>query len=195
MPEELPPVVHIVAGPNGAGKTTFATEFLPHFAQCDDFVNADYLASGLSPFAPERAAFRAGRLMLERIRELARHRVTFGFETTLAGKTYVPILRNLRSGGYEVALYFLWLPNEEMALERVADRVAQGGHNVPEIALRRRFRAGLRNWWRLYRPLLDRWILFDNSEAEPKVIAVEEGSRLHVTNPGLFDMINASMER
>ncbi len=120
------PIVHIIAGPNGAGKTTFAREFLPRFARCDEFVNADLLAQGLSPFAPERAAFRAGRLMLDRIEELSGQGVHFGFETTLAGKGHLTLLRKIRSKGYAIYLYFLWLPNAEMVVARVAQRVLHG---------------------------------------------------------------------
>src|SRR3954468_5399202 len=126
------PILHVIAGPNGAGKTTFAREYLPLFSRCDEFVNADLLAQGISPFAPERVAFRAGRLMLERVQELYGQRITFGFETTLAGKGHLPLLRKIKSSGYEIHLYFLWLPTADMAVQRVAYRVMHGGHNVEE---------------------------------------------------------------
>ena len=189
------PIVHIIAGPNGAGKTTFAREFLPQFAQCDEFVNADLLAQGLSPFAPERVAFRAGRLMLVRIDELSGEGVTFGFETTLAGKGHMPLLRSLRSSGYKIHMYFLWLPSADMAVERVASRVMRGGHSVEEPVIRRRYSAGIRNLWRDYRPLVDRWILFDNSGVQPRVIAMEEGTGLRIVDNNLFVSITTNLDR
>jgi predicted ABC-type ATPase len=137
--------LYIVAGPNGAGKTTFAREFLPNYVECLEFVNADLIASGLSPFSPERAAMRAGRLMLERIHFLADRATDFGFETTLSGKSYVRLLKDLKSRGYRIYLYFLWVDNVDIALERVAERVQRGGHNVPENIVRRRFNRGLPN--------------------------------------------------
>ena len=132
-------LVHIIAGPNGAGKTTFARDFLPDFASCKEFVNADLIAQGLSPFASEGAALAAGRLMLERLEELGRRRENFAFETTLAGRGYVAWLRRLRKDGYVVQLYFLWLPTVDISLARVAYRVKHGGHFVPDEDVRRRF--------------------------------------------------------
>ena len=127
------PSPYIIAGPNGAGKTTFARQLLPYYAECLEFVNADLIANGLSPFFPERAAILAGRLMLQQIHLLADHGRDFGFETTLSGKTYVRLLRDLRDRGYRIHLFFLWIPNIDIALERVADRVRRGGHNVPRF--------------------------------------------------------------
>jgi predicted ABC-type ATPase len=193
MPEH--PIVHVVAGPNGAGKTTFARKYLPHFARCDEFVNADLLAQGLSPFAPERVAFRAGRLMLERIDDLSRRGATFGFETTLAGISHLALLQRIRSGGYAIHLYFLWLPSADMAVERVAHRVKRGGHYVEEPVVRRRYSAGIKNLFRHYRPVLDRWILFDNSGAEPKVIAIEATENVQIVDDHLFAAITRNLDR
>jgi predicted ABC-type ATPase len=123
----------IVSGPNGAGKTTFALEFLPNEADCPEFVNADLIAAGLSPFAPELAAVKAARIMLEQIFEYVRNGKSFAFETTLSGRSYAQLIRNWRQQGYNIKLFFLRLPTEEMAIERVQQRVAVGGHNVPEI--------------------------------------------------------------
>ena len=184
--EKARPHLYIIAGPNGAGKTTFARQFLPRYADCREFVNADLIASGLSPFAPETAAFRAGRLMLEQIRTLGQRGVDFGFETTLAGTTYLPLLRRLKAKGYAIHLFFLWIPTSEMALARVADRVRQGGHDVPAAVVRRRFGRALRNFLKKYRPLLDSWILFDNSTETPQVIATEEAGKIRVVNERLF---------
>jgi predicted ABC-type ATPase len=164
------PKIVIIAGPNGAGKTTFAREFLPHEANCPDFINADLIAAGLSPFRPEAAAFRAGRLMLEEIHEKIRNNKSFAFETTLSGRTYVKLLRECRARNYHVLLVFLSLPTADMAMARVAARVAQGGHNVPEADIRRRFVAGLKNFHEVYRKIVDGWTLYDNSGNIPRVI-------------------------
>lgn len=164
----------IIAGPNGAGKTTFAREFLPNEAGCPNFVNADLIAAGLSPFEPERAAFRAGRLMLEEIRHHLDLEESFAFETTLAGLTYARMIPLWQQAGYVVKLIFLSLPDPEMALARVAARVMQGGHNVPEAVVRRRFAAGIRNLGR-YRLLVNSWQLYDNSTSPPELL--EEGFR------------------
>ena len=144
------PTVYLIAGPNGAGKTTFATEFLPAFVHCREFVNADLIAAGLSPFAPETQAIRAGRLLLTRIKECTNARRDFAFETTPAGRGYLRLVADLKRSGYRVVLYFLWLPSAEAAMDRVAGRVRQGGHNIPEALIRRRFEAGLRNFFQLY---------------------------------------------
>jgi predicted ABC-type ATPase len=180
------PKAYIIAGPNGAGKTTFAREFLPRYARCVEFLNADYMAQGLSPFAPAQAAFAAGRLVLERMTECVQRRVDFGFETTLSGKTYRGIFETMKRRGYQLHLYFLWLPNVEMAIARVANRVAEGGHDIPEPVIRRRFDLGLNNLFSLYRPLLDSWMIFDNSDLPPKTIAAEERGRLKINLPEVY---------
>ena len=159
----------IIAGPNGAGKTTFAREFLPTDAELPNFVNADLIAAGLSPFAPDVAAFKAGRIMLETIAEYVKHGESFSFETTLSGLTYAQMIPVWRSSGYAVKLIFLSLPDVEIALERVATRVMQGGHNVPEEVIRRRFANGIANLER-YKVLVDSWQLYDNSGAPPVLL-------------------------
>ncbi len=167
---EIPPRVIIVAGPNGAGKTTFAREFLPNEAGCPVFVNADLIAAGLAPFVPETAAFQAGRLMLQ---ELARHsaaRKSFAFETTLSGRGYLRLIEAWQVAGYRVKLIFLQLASPEEAIARVAQRVKQGGHHVPETVIRRRFAAGSRNFKNRYAPLVDAWALYDNAGAEPVLL-------------------------
>lgn len=168
MSDELKVV--IIAGPNGAGKTTFAREFLPNEADCPIFINADLIAAGLSPFQPETVAVRAGRIMLEEIRERVRQRQSFAFETTLSGRTYANMIREWQSIGYHVKLIFLSLPSSEMAVARVAARVSQGGHNVPNDVVRRRFGLGLQNLSNLYKGLADAWILYDNSGTVPKLL-------------------------
>ena len=164
------PRVIIIAGPNGAGKTTFAREFLPNEAGCPVFVNADLIAAGLAPFAPETAAVQAGRLMLQ---ELARHfasRTSFAFETTLSGRGYLRMIAQWQAAGYRVKLIFLELANADEAIARVAQRVKQGGHDIPVEVIRRRFIAGRSNFERLYSPKVDAWALYDNSAEQPVLL-------------------------
>ena len=153
----------IIAGPNGAGKTTFACEFLPNEAGCPIFINADLIAAGLSPFQPELAALKAGRLMLKEIQEYSQRGANFAFETTLSGRSYMRMISDWQSQGYHVKLFFLNLPSAEMAIMRVAERVRQGGHNVPEEVIRRRFEAGRINFELLYRNLVDSWAVYNSS--------------------------------
>lgn len=161
------PQVFVIAGPNGAGKTTFAREFLPNEASCPQFVNADLIAVGLSPFDPDRAAQAAGRIMLAQIAAHVRRQDSFAFETTLSGRVYACRIPQWRAQGYEVNLWFLSLPDPETAIARVRQRVREGGHDVPEAVIRRRFDAGRRNFETVYRPLADSWVLYDNSGTAP----------------------------
>jgi predicted ABC-type ATPase len=163
--------VVIIAGPNGAGKTTFAREFLPHEAGVPEFVNADLIAAGLSPFDPAAAAIRAGRIMLSEMRRHAAVGHSFAFESTLAGLSYVRMIDGWRASGYVVKLLFLSLATPEEAIARVATRVRQGGHDVPEETIRRRFAAGLRNFTQVYRYHVDYWQWFDNSGLTLKLVA------------------------
>lgn len=161
----------IIAGPNGAGKTTFAQEFLPHEADCPDFINADLIARGLSPFAPEKAAIQAGKIMLDEIARRVSRWESFAFETTLAGLNYTRYIPLWRKTGYRVKLIFLSLPSADAAVARVRARVAQGGHHVAEQVIRRRFKAGFKNFRTTYSKLVDSWILYDNSGESPTRIA------------------------
>ncbi len=161
----------IIAGPNGAGKTTFAREFLPREAECPDFINVDLIAEGLSPFDPQRAALRAGRVMLQEIHRRVRAGESFAFETTLSGRSYARLIPRWRSAGYHVKLIFLSLPSADLAVARISARVAQGGHDVPEQVIRRRFDAGLRNFEDAYCGLVNSWALYDDSEPTPRLIA------------------------
>jgi predicted ABC-type ATPase len=187
--EKSNPPVNVIAGPNGAGKSTFASEFLPDFVDCREFLNADLIAAGLAPLAPETQNVRAGRLLLERIRELAAAREDFGFETTLSGRTYVKLLSDMKKDGYQALLFFLWLPSAAMAESRVEQRVRQGGHNVPAADIRRRYDAGIRNLFQLYRSLFDAWWIYDASGAPPTVIAVEQRGRMTIKKKRLFRRI------
>jgi len=164
------PRIFIIAGPNGAGKTTFAKEFLPYEAHCPVFVNADLIAAGLAPFNPANAAIAAGRLMLK---ELKRHAVnlhSFAFETTLSGTSYARMIPEWQRSGYIVKLIFLQLNSADDAVNRVAQRVRQGGHDIPEATIRRRFSKGISNFSNLYSPIVDSWTLYDNSGDTPKLI-------------------------
>lgn len=160
----------LIAGPNGAGKTTFAREFLPLEAACPTFINADLIAAGISPFRPEAVAVKAGRIMLEMIAECVGRGESFAIETTLSGRGYARMIPHWKNAGYRVTIFFLELPNAELAIQRVADRVAQGGHNVPEVVIRRRFQAGRENFHHTYKPLADVWRHYDNSGDEPRLI-------------------------
>jgi predicted ABC-type ATPase len=161
----------ILAGPNGAGKSTAAPELLQGALAVNEFVNADVIARGLSAFDPESAAIAAGRVMLARIRELAEQRVSFAFETTLASRSFAPWLRDLRASGYTVHLFFLWLSSADLAVERVAERVAAGGHSIPADTVRRRYRAGIRNFFSLYQTVVNSWALYNASGPEPTLVA------------------------
>lgn len=166
----MSPSIIILAGPNGAGKTTFARSFLPQEANCLRFINADLIAAGLSPFAPDAVALKAGRLMLREIDDCVKQKESFAFETTLSGLGYLARIRKWRSNGYKVSLYFLALPSAETAILRVAARVKQGGHNIPESVIRRRFIAGLHNFDNAYKFEVDRWAKFDNVGQRPLLI-------------------------
>jgi predicted ABC-type ATPase len=160
----------IIAGPNGAGKTTFARSFLPEEAQCTRFINADLIAAGLSPFAPEAETLKAGRLMLEEIAGCVRRGESFAFETTLAGLSYLGRIRQWRAQGYHVSLFFLCLPDAETAIVRVAERVRQGGHDIPAEVIRRRFTAGLHNLENTYKSAVDTWAKYDNVGERPTLL-------------------------
>ena len=161
---------YIIAGPNGAGKTTFAKEFLPVEAECLNFVNADLIALGLSPFQPEKMAIEAGRLMIQKINDCIKSSESFAFETTLSGKGYVNKIKNWKSKQYEIIIYYLRVPTVEFAIERVKLRVSQGGHNIPENDIRRRFERSWINFQETYKSLADSWIVFDTSSNQPVII-------------------------
>jgi len=166
--------IYLIAGPNGVGKTTFAREFLPKEVDCLRFMNADEVARGLSPFAPEAAAIRAGRVLIGEIRSAVKARDSFGWESTLAGRSHALILREARRGGYEIELHYLSVPSPLVCIDRVAQRVREGGHNVPVADIKRRFHRSLVNLVDLYLPLADRWTFWDSSTTRPRAVLDSE---------------------
>lgn len=181
--------VYIIAGPNGAGKTTFATEFLPGYAHCQSFVNADLIAQGLSPFSPEIVAIKAGKLLLEQIHKLADKNTDFAFETTLSGKSHFGFIKKLKEKGYCIHLFFLWIPSKQLALARIKERVRRGGHNVADEDVKRRFDRSINNLFALYEPLIDVWSIFDNSTIKPRLIAKKELGKIDIIDKEIFGRI------
>jgi predicted ABC-type ATPase len=192
-----PPTIIIIGGPNGAGKTTVSREVLAETLGITEFVNADTIAAGLSGFDPERAAFAAGRIMLQRLHELADARTTFAFESTLASRTFAPWLKRLKRRRYEVHLLYIWVRSPEISIRRVRARIRKGGHAVPEDVIRRRHTRSAANFWHLYRPLADTWHAYDNSGRTPALIAAGEiGTRPTAANlkrlSPLLELANAN---
>jgi predicted ABC-type ATPase len=180
---------YIIAGSNGAGKTTFATEFLPVYANCRNFINPDLLARAFSPFDPDAGMLRAGRTVLERIGEFTQARSDFAFETTLSGRTYVQLLRRVKKTGFRLHMFYLWIPSAELALLRIRDRVESGGHNVPDRDVRRRFGRTLRNLFTLYRPLLDTLHFFDNSSDTPRLVFKDEAGQTTINDAAFYERL------
>lgn len=185
--------VYVVAGPNGSGKTTFAREFLPNYANCNHFVNADLIASGLSPFAPGIVALKAGKLVLTSIREFTKSGEDFGYETTLSGRGHINMFRRLKAAGYKIHLFFLWVPGVDLSLLRVKNRVAEGGHDVLTNDVRRRFPRSIANFFKAYAGQADIWMLFDNSGEKPVLAAKGTGSSLTIENQQIYRMIMESL--
>ncbi len=163
--------LYIIAGCNGAGKTTASFTILPEILDCKEFVNADEIAKGLSPFQPEKVSFEAGRIMLHRINELLSIKENFAFETTLATKSYKSKVINAQKNNYTVTLLFFWLQNVDLAIERVKTRVLEGGHNIESEIIRRRYKNGIKNLFEIYISIVDEVMIFDNSGGKPELIA------------------------
>lgn len=176
--------IFVIAGPNSSGKTTSAHMLLPELVNCYEYVNADAIAASLSPFAPDATAIKAGRLMLERIKELATSGKTFAFETTLASKTFASFLKTCKTQGYDINLLFIWVNSVELAIERVEERVRSGGHAIPVDVIKRRYYRSVQNFKNIYAPIVDRWALCDNSERLPTLIAQKHHAKTDVT---IFD--------
>ncbi|MBK7227309.1 MAG: zeta toxin family protein [Ignavibacteriales bacterium] len=169
------PKIYIISGCNGAGKSTSAYTILPEILNCNEFVNADNIAAGISPFSPDSVAFEAGRIMLQRIDQLVFQGVDLAIETTLSSKSYFFKIQNWQKQGYEIVLIYIWLNSPELALERIADRVNKGGHSIPKETVIRRYYRGINNLFDLFIPVCDYWLIIDNSGGTPKMIA--EGNK------------------
>ncbi len=190
MPEPNPELL-IIAGPNGAGKTTFINTYLPEYTNVREFVNADLIAKGISPFEPEGAMIEAGRILLSRVHQLIVEKISFALETTMSGKSYATLIEMARKTGYEVRLYYIYLNSVELSLNRIADRVLEGGHNVPREDVLRRYNRSLKNFFELYLPMADEWQLFDNSGSDCLPVAVWKNGEINVTEPSLFKEIQS----
>lgn len=174
--------LYIISGCNGAGKTTASYTILPEMLDCNEFVNADEIAKGLSPFNPNNVAIKAGRIMLTRISELIEGGKDFAFETTLSTRSYVNTIKKAKEKGYFVTVLYFWLNSPELAVERVKVRVAEGGHNIPENVIRRRYDLGIKNMFNLYIPKADYWMLIDNSKSPFEIIADGEKDNISIKN-------------
>ena len=191
---EKQPKIYVIAGPNGSGKTTFATEFLPKYADCPTFINADTIARGLSGFSPDAVALKAGRILLEQIEIYASKRIDFAFETTLSGLNYLSRLKALKKKGYTAPLFFLWIPDVGLSLARVASRVKMGGHDIAEKVVRRRFHRGIKNFFKHCRPLFESWMLFDNAGSMPRLIVEEKSAKTKILDQECYNKILESAE-
>lgn len=182
--------LYVIAGCNGAGKTTASFTILPEIIQCKEFVNADEIAKGLSPFQPEKVAIEAGRIMLNRINELLSHNQNFAFETTLSTKSYKNKILQAKNNGYTVTLLFFWLQNAELAKERVKIRVSEGGHNIDSNVIERRYINGITNLFKIYLPIVDGCFIFDNSNGVHELLAFKTvDEQLTITNKLKFNQL------
>ena len=188
--------LYIIAGCNGAGKTTASFTILPEVLNCKEFINADEIAKGLSPFQPESVAMQAGRIMLARMDELLQKGETFAFETTLATKSYKQKIEWAQANGYEVTLLFFWLDSPNMAKKRVAQRVAEGGHSIPSETIERRYHNGITNLFAIYINMVDICYIFDNSEGRKELIAQKERHKgIIIYNNDKFNLMKNNYER
>lgn len=184
------PNLYIIAGCNGAGKTTASFTILPEILKVREFVNADSIAAGLSPFNVESVAFEAGRIMLQRIQQLMTEKEDFAFETTLSTRSYVSLIKQAQTMGYNITLLYFWLISPDFAKQRVAKRVSQGGHNIPKEIIERRYYRGIANLLNLYIPIVDKWIVIDNMEVKPNIIVrgTAKGDKL-ILNSELWNIL------
>jgi len=184
------PKIFVIGGPNGSGKTTSAKTLLPELLECHEYVNADSVAAALSPFNPDAVAIQAGRLMLERIKYLAERGVTFAFETTLASRTFLNFLTKCKDMGYEINILYLWLQNAEIAITRVKSRVEQGGHDIPNDVIVRRYHRSIKNFLNEYVKVANNWALYDNSEKHSELIAYKTNdSSLNIIDDAIWQQI------
>lgn len=184
------PNLYVISGCNGAGKTTASFTVLPEMLDCDEFINADEIAKGLSPFNPDRAAIEAGRLMLKKIDTYIKNKKDFAFETTLSTKSYRNTIEIAQKAGYKVTLLYFWLDSVDLAIERVKTRVSEGGHNIPEPVIKRRYYAGIRNLFEIYIPISDYWLLMDNSNVDSEILAEGyKNNELDIKNNSKFEIV------
>jgi predicted ABC-type ATPase len=188
------PTLYIIAGPNGVGKTTFADRYLPDEAKQLEFVNADLIARGLSPYDPDSVSIEAGKIALRRMRELIEHRIGFSWETTMSGRSAVIWLRQAREVGFDLKAYFLWVRNPETTIRRIRQRVVEGGHNIAEEVSRRRFFKTIQNFFSVYRPVMTTWKLIQNELPGPRLVALEKHGRLVIRDPAQFAQLQREAE-
>lgn len=187
--------LYIISGCNGAGKTTASFTILPDLLECDEFINADEIARGLSPFNPERVAIEAGRIMLTKIDRLIDEQKDFAFETTLSTRSFTKTIQKAREKNYSITLIFFWLDSVMLAIERVHTRVIEGGHNIPKNVIRRRYYSGIKNLFNLYLPICDYWMIFNNSSPSTEIIA--EGNQtkiIDVHNNRIFELMKNTVD-
>jgi len=189
MRKKQKPTCFIIAGPNGAGKTTFALRYLPQIAGCRNFVNADLIAYGLSPFDSLSAQYEAGRLFLREIRANIDKRVDFSFETTLAGRSQIGLLKKLRQDGWHLVLFFLWIPDADFSKNRIRERVEHGGHDIPDDTIYRRFPRIMHNLIKIYIPICDKVICYDNSRPKPVPVFEQGGKNRRIFNQDVYEKI------
>lgn len=195
-PVDMQPTCWIIAGPNGAGKTTFALDYLPEVAGCEHFINADLIAAGLSPLQPERQVLAAARLYLAEIEHCVTATVDFAFETTLAGRSYRRLVERLANDGWHIELIYLALSDVEMSRQRVAERVAHGGHDIPQAAIDRRFARSLRNLFTVFVPMVDQAQCYLNDADEPNSqVFVSKAGQINIMNPEVFRHLQQESER
>jgi predicted ABC-type ATPase len=183
------PTCFIIAGPNGAGKTTFALRYLPQVADCRNFVNADLIAYGISPFDSLSAQYEAGRIFLREIYANIDKRVDFAFETTLAGRSHINLIKKLRRDGWQIVLFFLWIPDTAFSKKRVRERVKYGGHNIPDNTVYRRFPRVMYNFMKIYVPLCDKVVCYNNSGPKPVPVFEQAGKDRRVFNQNIYEII------
>ena len=186
MGKRRKPTCFIIAGPNGAGKTTFALRYLPQIAGCRNFVNADLIAYGISPFDSLSAQYEAGRIFLREIYANIDKQVDFAFETTLAGRSHINLLKKLRQDGWQIVLFFLWIPDAAFSKSRIRERVKHGGHNIPDDAIYRRFPRVMQNFIKIYIPLCDKVICYDNSRPDPVPVFRQDNKGKHILNQDIY---------
>ncbi|MFC3356131.1 zeta toxin family protein [Sphingobacterium zeae] len=185
------PNIYIISGCNGAGKTTASYTVLPEILDCREFVNADNIAAGISPFNPQSVAVSAGRIMLERIAELMKNKADFAFETTLSTRSYKNLVIDAQKLGYSVTILYFWLDSPSLAIQRVKKRVENGGHNIPSDVIERRYNRGLENLFNIYIPICDRWLVFDNMDLIPEIIAQGDKFGEFVSNSEIWSTLKS----